>query len=247
MLRKMTKAFQLKAIATPVKAFQFKRKWYPINNEGWNEKEIFIYGHGWKKYTDSMRKSMVDVPNLPGDWTAQDIQEVTDKFSLDVAQGLLEGWGSSLHSDRSYGLEYAKHELANMAYFGKVYDEFTDKVHDLSQRFIKHLMGHGYRLEGAWLYYKEELIGQAGLYEEIWLSPLQHIEHLLKGIVHIRPSFDPIHFEKMLIKLFIARPNYGEEELKKHISVRDRIKFLTTQTIADDFEKIFEWQKVFQL
>ena len=247
MCRKMTKAFQLKAITTPVKAFLFKDQWYPINNEKWNEKEIFIRGHGWKKYTATMRKSMVYVPNLPLDWTAQDIREVTEKFSLEVAQGLLEGWGSScLFSDQSVGLEYAKHETANMAYFGKVYDEFTDKVHDLSQRFIKHLMEHGYRLEGAWLYYNDELVGQSGLYEEVWLSPLQHIDHLLKGIVHVRPMFDPMGFENMLIKLFIARPNYGEEELKKHISVRDRIKFLTTQTIADDFEKIFEWQKVFQ-
>lgn len=244
-MRKMTKAFQLEPVLTPVKAFRFKGKWFPINNEEWNDKQIFLNGHGWNKFTATMRNSMTDVPNLTKDWTAQDIREVAQKFSLDVAEGLLQGWGGNCYSDQSVGLAYAKHELINMAYFGKVYDEFTNKIHDLSQRFIKHLLlRDNYRFEGAWMYYKEEMVGQVGLYKSIWLSPLQHIDHLIKGIMHVRPMFDPIGFDEMLVKLILARPT-GEAMLKRHVSVKDRIKYLTTQKVADDFEKIFEWQEVF--
>lgn len=33
--------------------------------------------------------------------------------------------------------------------------------------------------------------------------------------------------------------------LTEHVSVKDRIKFLSTQKIANDFEEIFKWQEVF--
>lgn len=243
MIRKMTKAFQLEPMTGTTHALQYKKEWYPITDNNLKDKQIFI--KGWQKITDSMMKTLIVVPNLTKEWTAQDIKEVTDKFSLDVAYGLLQGWGSSsLFSDASIGLNYAKHEILNMAYFGKLYDEFTNKIHELSQRFIKHLLSHSYRFEGTWMYYKEELIGQAGLYESIWLSPLQHIQHLLKGIVHLRPQLDSIGLDEMLVQLILARPS-GEAILKKVVSVKDRIKFLTTQKIADDFEQIFTWQMIF--
>lgn len=243
MIRKMTKAYQLEPMTDTVRALQYKKKWYPVTEENLKDKHIFI--KGWQKITDSMLKTITVVPNLTTEWTAQDIKEVADKFSMDVAYGLLKGWGESVFSDSSYGLAYAKHEILNMAYFGKLYDEFTDKIHELSQRFIKHLLSHSYRFEGAWMYYKDELIGQAGLYESIWLSPLQHIEHLLKGTVHLRPQLDPIGLDKMLCELIMVRLG-GESLLKQYVSVKDRIKFLTTQKIADDFEQIFTWQEVFQ-
>lgn len=247
MIRKMTKAFQLKPMTETVNALQYKKEWYPITEGDLKDKQIFLYGHGWKKFTESMLKTVTVVPNLTTEWTAQDIKEVADKFSLDVAYGLLEGWGRSLFSDQSVGLAYAKHEIVNMAYFGKLYDEFTDKVHKLSQRFIKHLLSHSYHFEGAWMYYKEELIGQAGLYESIWLSPLQHIQHLLKGIVHLRPQLDTIGLDNMLVELIMVRTHpSGESLLKQYVSVKDRIKLLTTQKIADDFEQIFTWQEVFK-
>lgn len=247
MIRKMTKAFQLKPMLLSMMAFQYEGLWFPITEGDLLEKEVFIKGHGWVKILQRMRKTAVNVPNLGEGWTAQDLKDVADKFSLDVATGMLQGWGGQqpLFNDQSVGLSYAKHEVANMAHFGKLYDEFTDKVHDLSQRFIKHLMEHEhYRFEGAWLYHKEKLIGQAGLYEEVWLSPLQHIDHLLKGIAHVRPMFDPIRFDEMLVKLFLAR-DMGETLLGVHVSISDRIKYLTTEKIAEDFEQIFEWQKVF--
>lgn len=243
MIRKMTKAFQLKPITKEVKALMYKKEWYPVTEGDLKDKQIFV--KGWQKITDSMMKTLTVVPNLTAEWTAQDIKEMAHKFSLEVAYGLLQGWGSnSLFSDSSYGLAYAKHEILNMAYFGKLYDEFTDKIHELSQRFIKYLLSHSYRFEGAWMYYKDELIGQTGLYESIWLSSLQHIQHLLKGVVHLRPQLDSIGLDEMLIKLILARLN-GEAMLERHISVKDRIKFLTTQKIADDFEQIFTWQMVF--
>jgi len=244
MIRKMTKAYQLEPMTEPVRAVQYKKEWYPVTEDNLKDTQIFIYGKGWKKITDSMKKTLTIVPNLTTGWTAQDIKKVTDKFSLDVAYGLLKGCGGSVFSDNSYGLAYAKHEILNMAYFGKLYDEFTDKVHELSQRFIKTLFHKGYHFEGAWLYYMDELIGQAGLYESIWLSPLQHIEHLLKGMVHLQPQLDPVGLDEMLVKLIIAQPD-SETLLEKYVSVKDRIKYLTTQKIADDFEQIFTWQKVF--
>lgn len=245
MIRKMTKAYQLKPMPNPIKALQYKGKWIPVTDDELKEKQMFLYGQGWQKIGIKMLNTVTEIPNLSKNWTAQNIKEVAEKFSLDVAKGLLEGWGSqSVYHDQSLGLIYAKHEIINMALFGKVYDDFTDKVHDLSQRFIKHLLLYkGYHFIGAWLYYKDKLIDQAGLYDPIWLSPLQHIQHLLKGMVHLYPSFDPIGWDEVLIKLIMARPN--GQTLDKHISVKDRIKFLTTQKLAYDFEQIFTWQQVF--
>lgn len=246
-MRKMTKAFQLQPMTKTVRVVQYKDKWYPVTLYEVKESHTyFIYGKGSIKMSKKMLDSIKVIPNLPKEWKAQDILDVTNTFSLEVAEGLLHGWGSqSLFNDQSVGLIYTKRELLNMAYFGKVYDDFTDKIHELSQRFITYILLHkGYRFEGAWLWYKNELVGLTGLYESVWLSPLQHITHLLKGIVHVRPFFDALSFDKVLVQLISARPS-GEAMLNRHVSVKDRIKFLTTQKIADDFEQIFTWQQVF--
>ena len=249
-MRKMTKAYQLKPVKEPVKAFQFIKKgcsdkpWYPITEKELNNGQMFI--QGWQKLGKRMRDSITDVPRLSDDWKAQDIKEAADKFSLEVAEGLLEGWGSqSLYHDQSLGLDYAKHEILNMAYFGRAYDDFTDKVHDVSQRFIKSLLRKGYHFEGAWLWHDNgELVGMTGLYENVWLSPLQHVEHLLKGIVHLRPVFNLISWDEILVKLISVHPR-KKTLLNRYVSVKDRIKYLSTQKIADDFEQIFTWQQVF--
>lgn len=245
-MRKMTKAYQLRPMSIPVKAYRFKGKWYPITEKQLEDKEIFIYGYGWNKLTNSIRNSVVNVKSLPENWTAMNIQQRTRQFSLEVAEGLLQGWKgcSSLFSDQSVGLAYAKHELENMAYFGKAYDDFTDKVHEVGQRFIKCLLQKGYWFQGKWMWYKDKVVGMTGLYESVWLHPTQHIDHLLKGIVHVRPMFDPISFEEMLVKLIAIRRNYNSI-FEKHVSVKDRIKFLSTQKIANNFEEIFKWQEVF--
>lgn len=240
-MRKMTKAYQIKPVTGPVKAYKFKSHWYPMTED----QLFFIPSQGWKRITKSMCNSLTDVEPLPANWTAADIQDRARQFSLEVAEGLLQGWGGfSLFNDQSIGLAYAKHELANMAYFGKIYDDFTDKVHEVGQRFIKCLFQKGYWFQGKWMWYKDKVVGMTGLYESVWLHPTQHIDHLLKGIVHVRPMFNPINFEKMLISLISVRRNY-DSIFKKYVSVKDRIKFLSTQKIAEDFEKIFEWQEVF--
>ena len=258
-MRKMTKAFKLKAMTEQVRAFQYikngeeKKSWLPLSDSNFHEVanggKIFIRGKGTFKLGKRMQASIVDVPRLPFNWTAADIKKTADDFSLAVAEGLLQGWGSqSLFQDSSVALCYAKHELYNMAYFGKAYDDFTDKVDKVGQRFIKSLLHKDYHLDGAWFSYKKNAgdiaMGQAGLYEEIRLSPLQHIDHLLQGIVHTAPMFDPITWDKLMVKLIAARRN-SRALLDKYVSVKDRIKFLTTQKIANDFEQIFEWQKVF--
>jgi hypothetical protein len=58
--------------------------------------------------------------------------------------------------------------------------------------------------------------------------------------------FDPIKWDELLVKLIAARRN-SRTILDKYVSVKDRIKFLTTQKIADDFEQIFKWQEVFSI
>lgn len=244
-MRKMTKAYQLRPVMEVVKAFQFKGRWYPITEHSLEDKKVFIFGKGWQKITDSMYNSLTDVESLSQDWTAMDIQRRVKEFSLDVAMGLLQGGGCfSLFNDQSIDLNCAKHELANMAYFGKAYDDFTDKVHELGQRFIKCLICEkGYYFEGCWILYQNEIIGMTGLYENIQLHPLQHIDHVIKGILHVRSMFNSISFEKMLLSLITVHKDY-DSILKKYVSVKDRIKFLSTQKIADDFEKIFKWQEV---
>lgn len=246
-MRKMTKAFQLQPVTAFVSVMQYKDRWYPVTPDEIKESHIFIYGKGSIKMSKKMLDSIKAIPNLPREWKAQDIQDITNTFSLEVAEGLLQGWGSqSLFNDQSVGLSYAKHELLNMAYFGKVYDDFTDKVHELSQRFITYILLHkGYNFEGAWLWHdNNELVGMTGIYENVWLSPLQHVEHLLKGIVHLRPIFNPISWDEVLVKLISVRP-CKKALLNRYVSVKDRIKYLSTQKIADDFEKIFRWQEVF--
>ena len=246
-MRKMTKAYQLKPMTEQVMAYKFEGHWYPMTGDQLLDKEIFIPGKGWKKITKTMTKSLTKVEPLQENWTAADIQDRARQFSLEVAEGLLQGWGrSSLFNDGSVGLSYAKHELANMSFFGKIYDDFTDKVHEVGQRFIRSILKKGYWFQGSWMWYKNKVVGMAGPYEKVWLHPTQHIEHLLSGIVHVRPMFDPIGFEKMLIHLIAVRRNYASI-FERHISVKDRIKFLTTQKIAEDFEKIFEWQKAFNV
>lgn len=240
-MRKMTKAYQLKPITESVKAFHYENTWYPITEREIKEKEIFIYGQGWKRFTSSMHRSLVDIESLPVNWTAQDIKDRAS--SLAVAMGLLHGWcNASLFQDRSIGLDYAKSELSNMYKYGKLYDDFTDRVHEVGQRFITSLFKKGYRLEGGWLWYNDKLIGKTGLYGSIRLHITQHIQHRI-SVFNIGPSFDPIGFENMLIELIKARRGHTSI-LNKYVSVKERAGFLSSQKIANDIEKIFVWQEL---
>lgn len=246
-MRKVTKAYQLDPVTDPVtepiKAFRYENVWYPITEEELKNKEIYIYGQGWKRLSPSMINSIQEVKPLTNNWTAQDIKDRKDTFSLEVAMGLLQGWGRvSLFQDQSFVLNAAKHEIYNMSLYGSVYDDLTDRLHILSQRFISSLFKKGYRLEGGWLRYKDELIGKTGLYESIKLYLTQYIEHALKGIYPVSPMFDVIGFEDMLIKLIVVQEKH-RYILDKYVSVKDRVKFLSTDKIADDIENIFTWFK----
>lgn len=253
-MRKMTKAYQLKPMLIDMVAFQYRKhntdtlRWYPLPEAELSEKETFIRGFGWVKILQYMRKSAVKIPNLSENWTAQDLKDIADKFSLDVAWGMLQGWSGqqSLFSDGSVGLTYAKHEVWNMTIFGKEYDDFTDKVHEVGMRFVKAVFNKGYRKEhgGSYMWYQDKIVGAMGLYEKVRIHPSQHVDHLLSGIVHTRPMFDPISFDELLRTLIGIRKQ-GLRLLDKYVSVKDRIKFLSSQRIANDIEKIFEWQKVF--
>ena len=243
-MRKNTRAYRLKAMKTPVFAFQYKDKWYPSSNNDLFEKEIFIRGEGWIKILQKMKKGAIEVHPLPDDWTAQDIKDRVDEYGLDVAMGLLHGEGmQSLFEDGSIGLNWHKHEFQNMANFGKIYDEFTDKVDEVGKRFVSALFKKGYASKGGdWLFYGNELITQ------LKFEPLEHVHHNLKGIFHTRPSFDPIQYDKVLATLMMAQCDTQEDKitlLDKYVSIKERIEYLSSKEIADDMENIFEWQEAF--
>ncbi len=231
---------------TPVFAFQYKDKWYPSSNNELFEKELFIRGEGWVKILQKMRKGAIEVHPLPDDWTAQDIKERVDEYGLDVAMGLLHGEGmQSLFEDGSVYLSWHKHEFQNMAYFGKIYDEYTDKVDEVGKRFVSALMKKGYFLKGTWLNYGENLIDQL---TDIKLEPLEHTGHNVKGIFHTRPSFDPIEYDKVLATLMMAQCDTQDEKitlLDKYVSIKERIEYLSSKEIAEDMENIFEWEETF--
>ena len=235
--------FQLNSIQDHVvHATKVDNQWYPCKKE---DTELFIRGTGWVK----LKGERPEVGNLPVEWTANDLRYYHKFYgSLAVCEGLLEGWGgSSLYQDGSYGLDYAKAEIRNMVIFGQIYDEFTDYVQKVGDEFIANLR-KGYRIDGGTLWYKDHLIC---FLDRVHLHPLMHVEHIIKRLVPIRPSFDPISFDKMLIELLVGIDS--QEHLGKHtdliidrvISVRDRIAYLSNEKIAEDISKIFEMQKIF--
>lgn len=249
---KRSRGFILESIQDwDVYAVNIKGEWYPCKSD---DTEIFIMGKGWKKFTQSQKNKMEKVGNVPKNWTAQDLKVVCDKYGVNVALGMVHGWGGgSLWGDGSYGLSSAKHEIANMAKFGKIYDTYSDYVWNLGNEFLQSLFckSKGYSLQGNCLYYKKELIGFAGLYENINLHPINYIDHSLMGLVHCTPMFDPISFDKFLSNLISYQEGKNEKghSLRnirdKVVSVKDRITFLTNKTIAEKFEAIFILQETF--
>jgi hypothetical protein len=241
-MKKSSRAFQLNSIQEHVvHATKVGNMWYPCKEE---DTELFIRGKGWIK----LKGEKSEIGNLPVEWTAKHLQYYYSLGSLAVCEGLLEGWGSySLYQDGSYGLNYAKAEVANMIRFGKIYDEFTNYVQEIGDKFIANLR-EGYRIEGGTLWYKDHLIC---FLDRVHLHPLMHVEHLIKGLVPIRPSFNPISFDRMLVALLVGKDcqeNPGKHLNLTHdrvVSVHDRIAYLSNEAIADSIGKIFEMQKVF--
>jgi len=250
---KQSRAFQLHSIQDHIVcATKVDEQWYPCKKD---DVEIFIRGNGWVK----LKGEKPEVGNLPIEWTAKDLQYYHKFYgSLAICEGLLEGWGgNSLYQDSSYGLNYAKAEIRNMVIFGDVYDEYTDYIQKIGDEFIANLH-EGYRIEGGGvginakiggtLWYKDYLIC---FLDRVHLHPLMHVEHLIKGLVPIKPSFDPISFDKMMIELLVAESTYEDPSNTTNmihdriVSVRDRIAYLSNEKIAEDFIKIFEMEKGF--
>ena len=243
-MKKHSRAFQLNSIQDHVVCvIKVDNIWYPCKVD---DTELFIRGKGWVK----LKGEKPEVGNLPVEWTAENIQYYHKFYgSMAVCGGLLEGWGNnSLYQDGSYGLDYAKAELQNMAIFGKVYDEYTDYVQKVGNEFIANLR-EGYRIERGTLWYKDHLIC---FLDRVHLHPLMHVEHLIKGLVPIRPSFDPISFDRMLVKLLVAESLYEDPSNTTNmihdrvVSVYDRIAYLSNEEVAKMFDVIFEKQKVFK-
>jgi hypothetical protein len=264
---KTTKAFQLEVMKEPVRiAFDKKnKKWYPLNGcHSDAENNLFIYGRGHVKIGKWKKETVEALPVL----TAEGIKAIYDKYGLNVAMGMVRGWGGySLFHDNSCGLNYVKYEIANMATFGKEYDIFTDKVQVIGDQFVKELLTNGFTLHGTiekgslWYGYKNEndcgnIIGSVGIYEKVWLHPLQYVDHCVGMAIfgcRFPPNFNPISFDdNLLAKLFMYKYydadmsfKTSDKMLKKIVSVYDRIKHLTSKESADAIKSIFELQKVF--
>lgn len=244
-MKKFSRAFQLNSIQDHIVcATKVDSQWYPCKAD---DTELFIRGKGWVK----LKGEKPEVGNLPVEWTAENIQYYAKFYgSMAVCEGLLEGWGScSLYQDGSYGLDYAKAELQNMAIFGQVYDKYTDYVQMVGNEFITNLR-EGYRIERNTLWYKDHLIC---FLDRVHLHPLMHVEHLIKGFVPTRPSFDPMSFDVMLVALLVGKDcqeNPGKHLNLTHdrvVSVHDRIAYLSNEGVAEMFDAIFEKQIVFHM
>lgn len=263
--KKTTRAFQLGAIDKPIQAVQVDNKWFPTDLYTLQENTLFIRGTGRVKITKAKKETVEPLLEL----TAEGIKSVYDKYGINVALGMVNGWGgSNLFHDGSYGLQSTMHEVANMALLGKKYDEFTDKVQVIGDHFVEGLLANGFTLHGditkgsLWYDYKDEnnygnLTGFVGIYERIPLHPLQHVEHFVGHSFlggRIWPSFNSISFDDMLVKLFMSRYHDKNNDFTKFdemtdkiVSVRDRIAHLTSEVVADEIASIFELQKLLQI
>ena len=251
-MRKTSKAYQLKPMSEVTIAYSKKdKKWYPIDNP----KELFIEGKGRIKIDEWEQKQ---IKPLSDPYTAKEIKEVYEKYGYCVALGMIKGWSNqSFFADGSIGLRCIKHEIDNMMVMGQLYDDYTDIVQEVGDKFIEGLKNNDFVIEGdvtkGWLRYKKESVGQIGIYNSIHLHPLQHIEHYIGMSFlanRISPSLNPITFDKMLVKLFVSKYrlpdndySLSDDMLSKYVSVHDRIEHLTTKKIADGFEKIFKFEE----
>jgi len=265
-MKKTSKAFQLDPMPDPVliKLCKKNKKWYPIDDSYSDKGESFIRGQGWVK-TGKWKEHTIQPLSNP--FTAKEIKTVADEFGFNAAMGMIQGWSRcSLFHDNSYGLDYVKMEIANMATLGELYDTYTDLIQSIGDEFIANLLKKGFKLDGniekGWLWYNYvdennfgQLVGQVGIYENIWLHPLQHVDHCIGGRIlggRILPMFNPISFDSMLMTLFNNK--YYSKDFKKSrkmlakiVSVHDRIAHLTTKTIADKFRRIFEAQEKLEI
>ena len=264
-MKKMTKAFQLDPMPDPVELHYYPKNkaWYADN--GYEKGKIFIKGEGYKKVTKTWKHEKVAPLSNP--FTAEELKAVADKYGLNGAMAMIQGWGCGcLLNDCSIGLFYAKYEVANMATLGKQYDDFTDAVQAIGDMFIDGLLSKGFNIKGnrekgsLWYGYKNEneyghLTGFTGVYENIKLHPLLHIDHSI-GVSfmagRVLPMFNPITFDDMLVQLFNSKYYMKDGEkarkmLNKYVSVYDRIRHLAGLESADAIKSIFELQEKLQI
>ncbi len=249
--KKMTKAFQLDSMSEPVEIMFHKKEkyWFPIDLV--MDNEIFIHQQGWVKKNKLKTWKREVVQPLSSPFTAKDIQDVYKEYGHSVALGMIQGWGRrSLYHDNSCGLDYAKYEVRNMIRYGAQYDQFTDLIQDIGDKFISALLSKKtnkllMKGKSLWHNYKNSnecgnLIGFVGVYEEIKLHPALHISHSIRGMFPLSPSFNSLDFDHLLRVLFVGMRK--KEKIQEIVSVHDRIEYLTTKKIADSFEKIFEFE-----
>lgn len=248
---KSTKAFSLSPMErvelVRMKGLDGGELWVPLSKP--EDTHAFVAGRGWVKVGKGNERA-TPVP-FPKEWTAEQVKEVYGRYGFSGAQAMLMGWGSwSLYEDMSYGLAYHRAEVANMCLYGKAYDEFTDRMQAAGDRFVAGLMARGFRMDGKWLWHGERLVFSL---DNESVHPLMHVDHSLRGIFRIPPSFDSVSFDRMLVRLFMGKYGVPGMErvggagpvLERVVSVRDRIAHLTDEGTADGIGSVFELQKAF--
>lgn len=254
-MSKMTRVFQLNPMPNSVNLVRCKKTdtWHTDNRSNYNKKQIFVHGQGYLTVTDTWEKATIEPLESI---TAKQLQTIAATYGLNGATAMIQGWGNqSLLDDGSYGLTWAKYEVANMVRYGQAYDDFTDKVQAIGELFIQGLKDNGFTLLGGdrgtiWYGYKDDndcgnLAGFYGIYAKIKLHPLQYIEHNIGAAclgLSIPPSFNAIEFDEMLVTLFMAKYKSDEvlSKLDQIVSVKDRIENLAGVKAANAIEGIFD-------
>jgi hypothetical protein len=235
---KHTRAFQLKAYDKPVEVVEINDRFYPVSPE---DKEIFIRGIGRKRIGNRKRYPL---ERLPEKWTAEDLRKVYDQYGdMSVVLGLLSGWGNqSLFEDNSYGLRYHKAEVTIMAHWGSLYDEMTDKTHEIDLAWEKSLKDNHkisiVKSRNDYVLY----IDEDYLFSTYRAYPSQYIEMLLMGMVPCKPIFNPMDFEdEILAKLIVNLGGWDKYRLAHpdDESVKTKLTYLTNSEVSNMVENIF--------
>lgn len=195
---------------------------YPVNGCGNKKNETFVRGMGYVKYK---AKSVQQVPAL-------------SEISYPAIRAYAQQYGipcvfHALHlDDGSFYKDYSKMEVLNAVELGEDFDSFMFHWHQVGTDFIEAVKEkYNVRFEGEWAYSN---INKNQMTFRVDIQPERYIEHSFSCIMRTKPMFDPVRFEKALIKFLIKFENSSDEFLEKlnNTSVHDMIVMMSNKEIA---------------
>jgi hypothetical protein len=258
--RKLTPVYQLGPYAKEViMALDPKeKKWFPMSSYTYDGKQCFIYGRGYVKTGKWKKETVAPLAEM----TAEALKIVADQYGVNAAMGMVASRGydslfhdpDSLFHDQSCGLFRAKCEVRNMVRYGKQYDQFTDMVQEIGDKFIDGLVANGWTYinnKALWWDY-EGTYPRLASSDKFGIHPAEHIEHCIIYPFGSKPTFNALTLDDMVSYLITLRyskdGDYSECDRirEQYVSTKDRIAHLTGKTsIAERFEEIFMGVKMF--